>query len=680
VATSVAQLVPRTGTAAAWVSSNPVLAASEIGRETDTGRWKFGDGVTVWTSLPYEAKELVVVQVVADGVTDVSGQIQAVLTSLVGAHSRSYRVVVEPAFPYSGGRIYLNGKVRIQTSTTVVSFATDVLLGPLCDPDGFGCLSIIGASSGTTTITSGAVRGNAAPVVAATTGIAAGGLVWIYDTDTAGNAASGSKQEVAEVVEVAGTTVYLDHPLHHTYSGTVTMAYLAPITNSGFENVHAAFTGQQAAGFLFPVKLQWTRDCFLTNVMLKGKLGNSWSREGFNVRASYRTQYDNCTAVYPWNNAVGSTYSYGFSADGSTDVKYTSCRANNMRHGFTADKGAANISYSQCSAMNVLASGFDIHGAWARDIIYTGCNASSAPDVRSANDGFRAGFLAGNTTYTVGVTNVQYEGCTSRGFAPYTRAGAFGNGDGAGFGVVDGCSNIRYSGCTVLDSEIGWYVLSEVGQPITNVLITGSAVHNLVSSDPTTRPALPLYVKAGAAPNDVDGLTVDGFTVMNSPTAGSMRIYGTSTNQLANITLKNCTWTNSLGASGVYSVDARYVDKLVITGCDFLSTRRGITTLNCPGAEIYRNAFINLTEPGRFWNDSGGNTNIRISDNRFSPAPTALTTAVTSTGVFVEFPAVTAVATANLPTYPASAVGAYSGFDSTVGKPKWWDGTAHVTW
>jgi hypothetical protein len=41
--------------AADWTSVNPVLAQGEAGLETDTNQLKFGDGVTVWNSLPYFA-------------------------------------------------------------------------------------------------------------------------------------------------------------------------------------------------------------------------------------------------------------------------------------------------------------------------------------------------------------------------------------------------------------------------------------------------------------------------------------------------------------------------------------------------------------------------------------------------------------------------------------------------
>jgi hypothetical protein len=43
----------RRGTAAAWVLANPLLLEGEEGYETDTGKTKMGDGVTLWNGLPY---------------------------------------------------------------------------------------------------------------------------------------------------------------------------------------------------------------------------------------------------------------------------------------------------------------------------------------------------------------------------------------------------------------------------------------------------------------------------------------------------------------------------------------------------------------------------------------------------------------------------------------------------
>lgn len=43
----------RRDTAANWTSSNPTLAAGEVGVETDTRKTKVGDGSTAWNSLAY---------------------------------------------------------------------------------------------------------------------------------------------------------------------------------------------------------------------------------------------------------------------------------------------------------------------------------------------------------------------------------------------------------------------------------------------------------------------------------------------------------------------------------------------------------------------------------------------------------------------------------------------------
>lgn len=43
----------RRGTTAAWVAANPILADGEIGLETDSQRFKVGDGTNNWNSLPY---------------------------------------------------------------------------------------------------------------------------------------------------------------------------------------------------------------------------------------------------------------------------------------------------------------------------------------------------------------------------------------------------------------------------------------------------------------------------------------------------------------------------------------------------------------------------------------------------------------------------------------------------
>ena len=47
------QIQLRRDTAADWTSNNPTMAAGEFGWESDTNRFKIGDGSTAWTSLGY---------------------------------------------------------------------------------------------------------------------------------------------------------------------------------------------------------------------------------------------------------------------------------------------------------------------------------------------------------------------------------------------------------------------------------------------------------------------------------------------------------------------------------------------------------------------------------------------------------------------------------------------------
>lgn len=55
----------RRGTASAWAASNPVLAAGEIGLETDTSNLKIGNGSTAWNSLPYTVLALDAIDTIA---------------------------------------------------------------------------------------------------------------------------------------------------------------------------------------------------------------------------------------------------------------------------------------------------------------------------------------------------------------------------------------------------------------------------------------------------------------------------------------------------------------------------------------------------------------------------------------------------------------------------------------
>lgn len=52
---AIKRLQLRRDTAANWTSNTPTLLAGEMGVETDTGKFKVGDGTTTWTALAYSS-------------------------------------------------------------------------------------------------------------------------------------------------------------------------------------------------------------------------------------------------------------------------------------------------------------------------------------------------------------------------------------------------------------------------------------------------------------------------------------------------------------------------------------------------------------------------------------------------------------------------------------------------
>ena len=74
----------RRGTAAQWTAANPVLAAGEIGFETDTNKFKMGNGSSAWSALQYfgNASEL---QAAIDAVVGLAPETLNTLSELADA-------------------------------------------------------------------------------------------------------------------------------------------------------------------------------------------------------------------------------------------------------------------------------------------------------------------------------------------------------------------------------------------------------------------------------------------------------------------------------------------------------------------------------------------------------------------------------------------------------------------
>jgi hypothetical protein len=107
----------RADTAANWTSVNPILLANELGRETDTGKIKIGNGTSTWTSLAYQAWATLPVAVNAGGTGQTSytnGQL------LIG---KTDGTLAKATLTASTGVTITNGNGNIMISATGIANA-----------------------------------------------------------------------------------------------------------------------------------------------------------------------------------------------------------------------------------------------------------------------------------------------------------------------------------------------------------------------------------------------------------------------------------------------------------------------------------------------------------------------------------------------------------------------------
>jgi collagen type VII alpha len=128
------QLQFRRGTAAEWASANPTLAAGEMGIETDTNKFKLGDGTTLWNALAYGGIQGptgntgptgMTGPTGPQGVSGVSGGLVLILDTAGGAAPQT-------------GTLELSPNTGTQTTITSGSQTNtnDVLLGTFVSPVG----------------------------------------------------------------------------------------------------------------------------------------------------------------------------------------------------------------------------------------------------------------------------------------------------------------------------------------------------------------------------------------------------------------------------------------------------------------------------------------------------------------------------------------------------------------
>ena len=129
------QMQQRRDTAANWTSANPTLLNGELAYETDTGKWKLGDGSTAWASLGYTpwaqiSFPITTADIADDAVTgaklanniDISGTLD-----VTSAATFDNNVTIQ-------GDLTVNGTTTTIDSTTLVVEDKNIEIGKVSTP------------------------------------------------------------------------------------------------------------------------------------------------------------------------------------------------------------------------------------------------------------------------------------------------------------------------------------------------------------------------------------------------------------------------------------------------------------------------------------------------------------------------------------------------------------------
>ena len=168
------QIQMRRGTAAAWTTANPTLAVGEFAIETDTDKYKIGDGATAWTSLTYSSLPSNVLPLTGGTLTGALTVPDLTVTGTTTTVSTTNTIISDSLIELNTGAVSNANDLGIVMERGSAGDNAVIVWDESADKFTMGTTTATGASTGDLTITTGtlvanlegAVTGNADTVTA----------------------------------------------------------------------------------------------------------------------------------------------------------------------------------------------------------------------------------------------------------------------------------------------------------------------------------------------------------------------------------------------------------------------------------------------------------------------------------------------------------------------------------
>lgn len=139
----------RRGTAAQWSGANPILASGEIGFESDTSKFKIGDGVNHWEDLVYYASAAEVASLI-DGAPDLLNTLNE-LAAAVGDDPTFFTTVANNLSAHSSDTTSVHGIANTALLATLTN-VDDKIATAATELEGYADTAVSNHSADTTNV------------------------------------------------------------------------------------------------------------------------------------------------------------------------------------------------------------------------------------------------------------------------------------------------------------------------------------------------------------------------------------------------------------------------------------------------------------------------------------------------------------------------------------------------